>query len=163
MNDNTSEIQQADEQLPEPEKLASDELAALQDRFLRLGAEFENFKKRADRDRQSSVRFANESMLTDLLPVLDHLEQAVNAAGADSENPIVTGVKMVLKQFEDTLGRHGIKSFSALGENFDPNKHEAVAENEDPAAESGKVIQEYQKGYFLNERLVRPARVVVAK
>lgn len=151
------EIEEAQEQLEESE------IQALQDRFLRLGAEFENFKRRAEKDRQVSVRFAVESLLRDLLPVVDHLEQALLAVKPGAEDVIVTGVKMVLKQFEDTLGRHGVKVFSAVGEMFDPMKHEAMAEQEDESVPAGQVILEYQKGYFLHERLVRPARVVVAK
>lgn len=140
------------------------EFNALQDRYVRLCAEFDNFKKRAEKDRQISVRFANELLLKDLLPVLDHLEQAVSAASsATSASAISDGVKMVLKQFEDTLARHGISAFSALGTAFDPMKHEAMAEQEDSSVPAGQVVMEYQKGYFLNERLVRPARVVVAK
>ena len=162
MNENP-EIEQAEEQLQESEKNVSEELNALQDRFLRLGAEFENFKKRSERDRQVSVRFATESLLRDLLPVIDHLEQALLAANAGVDDAIVAGVKMVLKQFEDVLGRHGIKSFHSLGEQFDPNKHEAMAEHVDASVPAGQVIQEFQKGYFLHDRLVRPARVVIAK
>jgi molecular chaperone GrpE len=162
MNENP-EIEQAEEQLQESEQHVNEEINALQDRFLRLGAEFENFKKRAERDRQISVKFASDSLLRDLLPVMDHLEQALQAAGAGPENAIVAGVKMVLKQFEDVLSRHGVKSFNALGEQFDPSKHEAMAEHLDDSVPAGQIIQEFQKGYFLHERLVRPARVVVAK
>ncbi|MBH1988783.1 MAG: nucleotide exchange factor GrpE [Myxococcaceae bacterium] len=140
------------------------EFQALQERYLRLYAEFDNFKKRSEKDRQISVRFASESLLKDLLPVLDHLEQAVSAAtGASSVDAISEGVRMVLKQFEDTLGRYGITSFSAIGSVFDPMKHEAMAEQADSSVPAGQVLAEYQKGYLLNERLVRPARVVVAK
>lgn len=162
MNENP-EVEQADEQLQESEQHVNEEIKALQDRFLRLGAEFENFKKRAERDRQVLVRFSNESLLRDLLPVIDHLEQALLAANVGVDDAIVAGVKMVLKQFEDVLGRHGVKSFHALGEPFDPSKHEAMAEQEDATVPVGQVIQEFQKGYLLHDRLVRPARVVVAK
>jgi molecular chaperone GrpE len=162
MNENP-EIELAEEQLQESEQQVNDEIQALQDRFLRLGAEFDNFKKRSERDRQVSVRFASESLLRDLLPVIDHLEQALLAAKVGVDDAIVTGVKMVLKQFEDVLGRHGVKGFNALGEQFDPSKHEAMAEQADASVPAGQVIQEFQKGYFLHDRLVRPARVVVAK
>ena len=149
----------------DPLKKLQGEFDELQDKYLRLGAEFENFKKRAERDRISAIRFANESLLLNFLPVLDHLEQAIHAGNASAEtDPIVAGVEMVLKQFEDTLGKYGIKRFSAVGEKFDHSKHEAMAEKEAPeGVEPGHVIEEYQKGYFLHERLVRPARVVVAK
>lgn len=162
MNENP-EIEQAEEQLQESEQQVNEEIQALQDRFLRLGAEFDNFKKRSERDRQVSVRFANESLLRDLLPVIDHLEQALLVVKVGEDDAIVIGVKMVLKQFEDVLGRHGVKCFNAMGEQFDPSKHEAMAEQVDASVPAGQVIQEFQKGYFLHDRLVRPARVVVAK
>ena len=149
------------EPVEEQAKEEKEEIGALQDRFLRLAAEFENFKKRAEKDRQLSVRFANESLLCDLLPVIDHLEQALLAAKID--DIIVTGVKMVLKQFEDVLGRYGVKSFSAVGQSFDPSKHEAVEERVEASMPAGQVIGEYQKGYLLQDRLVRAARVVVSK
>ncbi len=161
--DQSPEVEQAEHQLQESEKQVQDELGGLQDRFLRLGAEFENFKKRAERERQISIKFAVESLLMDLLPVMDHLEQAISVGPESSNDAILTGVKMVLKQFEDTLGKYGVKRFSALGEAFDPSKHEAVAQQESEDTPAGQVITEYQKGYFLHDRLVRPARVVVSK
>lgn len=161
-NENTETPENPENPEIEPaEQPVNEEIQAVQDRFLRLAAEFENFKKRAEKDRQLSVRFANESLLRDLLPVLDHLEQALIAA--DPKDIIVVGVKMVLKQFEEVLGRHGVKSFSALGQAFDPIKHEAVEEREDALVPAGQVIWEHQKGYFLQDRLVRAARVVVSK
>ncbi len=161
MNEEQSpEVEQPVEQ---PEVLVQDELGELRDRFLRLGAEFDNFKKRSERERQVSIKFAVESLLMDLLPVMDHLEQAISAGPEGSSDAVLTGVKMVLKQFEDTLAKYGVKRFSAVGESFDPTKHEAVAQQESADVPAGQVITEYQKGYFLHERLVRPARVVVAK
>jgi molecular chaperone GrpE len=165
---------EAEESQPDMAKLfeqVESELKVLQDRYLRLGAEFENYKKRADKDRQTAVRFASEGLLHELLPVLDHLEQAVIAAEHGGKNvelastyeTVVTGIKMVLKQFQDTLGRFGVQCFSAANLPFDPTKHEAVAEREDADAPEGQVLAEFQKGYMLHERLIRPARVVVAK
>lgn len=140
------------------------ELESIQDRYLRLGAEFENFKKRSERDRLSSIRFANENLLIDLLPVIDHLEHAISAA---KENPaaddVVIGIKMVLKQFSDILSKSGLRQFDSLGTPFNPNLHEALSEMDSEEHDSGIIVQEYQKGYMLNERLVRPARVVVSK
>ncbi len=140
-----------------------EELGIVQDRYLRLAAEFENYKRRTEREQQTSLKFANERLLRDLLPVLDNLEHALQAADAASLDGIATGVKMVFKQLVETLERFGVQSFSALGKPFDPSLHEAMLEREDDSAEPGTVIEEYQKGYMLHERLVRPARVVVAK
>jgi molecular chaperone GrpE len=148
---------------------AQSEMMMAHDRYLRLAAEFENYKKRTEREQLNSVRFAAEGLLRDLLPVLDNLEQALLAAEAGqktedkSYETVITGLKMVLKHFQDTLGRFGIQSFSALGLTFDPLKHEAVLEREIANVPSGQVLEEFQKGYMLHERLVRPARVVVAK
>ncbi len=148
---------------------AQSEMVIVQDRYLRMAAEFENYKKRAEREQQNSVRFATEGLLRDLLPVLDNLEQALLAAVAGqkpedkSYETVITGLKMVLKHFQDTLARFGIQSFSALGLTFDPLKHEAVMERENTNVASGQVLEEFQKGYMLHERLVRPARVVVSK
>lgn len=144
------------------------ELLALQDRFLRLGAEFENFKKRTERDKQNAVKFANEMLIIDLLPILDHLEQAAeisnnkDTASSALNYGVSTGIKMVIKQLEELLVRYGARRFSAIDEIFDPNRHEAV-EQKDDAERVGKIIQEYQKGCLLHERLIRPARVVVGK
>ncbi len=148
-------------------KLQQD-LNAAQDRYLRLGADFDNFKKREQREREISIKFANERMLTDLLPVVDNLENAVNAANNGTSDDallknVVTGVKMVLKQFQDTLERFGAQQFSAVGQKFDPTLHEAMQEREAEDVQPGIVVEEYQKGYLLNGRLVRPARVVIAK
>jgi len=161
---------QSEHQVEDALSSLKDELGNLQDRYLRLGAEFENYKKRSERDRQTSVKFANEAILTDLLPVLDHLEQAIMAAEKelkDNSNhaavSLAKGVGMVLKQFEEVLGRYGVKAFSAKGQPFDPNFHEAMQQQESDTHPEGTVLEEYQRGYRLNDRLVRPARVVVAK
>lgn len=143
------------------------ELTTMHDKLLRLAAEFENSKRRSEREQQNAIKFANERLLQELLPVLDNLEHAANAGQANSQDPVaqtvVAGVKMVLKQFGDTLEQLGITSFSALGQLFNPNEHEAMQEQESATAAPGTVILEYQKGYKLNGRLVRPARVIVAK
>lgn len=139
-----------------------EELAAIHDRYMRLAAEFENFKKRSERERLTSIRFANENLLTDLLPVIDHLEAAISAATNHSAENIVSGVQLVLKQFKDVVAKAGLKEFSSLGLPFNPNLHEALAQRESADHEPSTVIEEFQKGYMLNDRLVRPARVVVS-
>lgn len=147
-----------------------EELSLIHDRYLRLAAEFENFKKRSEREKLTAIRFANENLLLELLPVLDHLEHAIAAATTHSAqnangalNNVVTGVQMVVKQFRDTLSKSGLKDFASVGTPFNPNLHEALAERESPEHEDGIVVEEFQKGYMLNERLIRPARVVVSK
>lgn len=140
-----------------------EELTQVQDRYLRLGAEFENFKKRSDREKQTSIRFANENLVSELLPVIDHLEAAILAANNHSAESVVLGVQLVLKQLKDVLAKSGLKEFSSLGSPFNPNLHEALAERESNEHDAGVVLEEFQKGYMLNDRLVRPARVVVSK
>lgn len=129
------------------------------DRFLRAAADLENYKKRAAKEREEAQRYANERLLKDLIPVLDNLERAL--AAAPEGDPMATGVKLVLRAFEDALGRHGVKGFSALGQPFDPRLHEAVmqvASDQPP----GTVVAEHGRGFLLNDRLVRPAMVGVA-
>ena len=130
------------------------------DRFLRAAAELDNYKKRPAREREEAQRFANERLLKDLIPVLDNLERAL--AAAPEGDPLAKGVKLVLRAFEEVLGRHGVKGFSALGQPFDPRLHEAVVQVPSPDQPPGTVVQEHGRGFLLNERLVRPAMVGVA-
>lgn len=132
------------------------------ERFVRVSADFDNFRKRAQREKEETVKLGNERLLKELLPVIDNLERAVDAGASDAEG-LLTGVRMVLKQFQDTLGRFGVQSFSAVGEPFDPARHEALMQQESSEVAPGVVLSQMVKGYFLNERLVRPAAVVVAK
>ncbi|HWP24402.1 MAG TPA: nucleotide exchange factor GrpE [Candidatus Binatia bacterium] len=134
------------------------------DRFLRQAAELENFKKRALRERDELARFANESLIKDLLPVVDNLERAIaHAAGGGNGKPLVEGVEMVLKGLLDVLAKHGVTQISAAGQSFDPAKHEAMAQVESAAHEPNTVVEELHKGYMLHDRLLRPALVSVAK
>ncbi|HXW53220.1 MAG TPA: nucleotide exchange factor GrpE [Myxococcota bacterium] len=140
------------------------ELKEIKDRYLRLLAEFDNFKKIAHREQQNSVRFGNEALITNLLPIIDNLEQAILAQKKSSEekNDILIGLEMVLKQLYDLLTKFGVEVFNAKGQPFDPARHEALCEQENESAPPGTVIIEYQKGYLLSGRLLRPARVAVA-
>jgi molecular chaperone GrpE len=136
------------------------------ERMLRVAADFENFRKRAKREQQDALVRGREEVLRELLPVFDNLERALDAAGTHgaegAASAIVEGVAMVQRQFADGLARFGLKQFSALGEPFDPNFHEAMAQVQSEQYAPGCVAQEYQKGYLLGERLLRPAMVVVA-
>lgn len=141
------------------------ELLEAKDRLLRLAAEFDNFKKIAQREQQNAIKFANENLVISLLPVIDNLEQAISACKKSSanNNDVLVGVEMVLKQLVDVLSKCGIEVFSALGQLFDPARHEAMGEQESNDAAVGTILVEYQKGYLLHGRLIRPARVVIAK
>lgn len=133
------------------------------DRFVRQVAELENFKKRATREKDEAVRFANESLVRDLLPVIDNLERAVaHAQGGGNGKPLVEGVEMVLKGILDVLAKHGVAQILAVGQPFDPEKHEAMAQVESENHAPNTVIEEHHKGYLLKDRLLRPALVTVA-
>ncbi len=134
------------------------------ERMLRLAAELDNFKKRQEKERAELVQYANESLLKELLPVVDNLERALEH-GREQEAPaaLVEGVEIVLKGFLQALGKCGVSPIKSLGEKFDPTYHNAVMQQEDPEVEDQTVIQELQKGYWMHNRLLRPAMVVVAR
>ena len=143
---------------------ARDEARAAQERWMRERADIENLKKRSAKERQDAVRFGNESLLRDLLPVVDNLERAIGASGGGGNGQsLVEGVELVLKAFMDTLQRNGVERVPAKGAPFDPAVHEAVAYVESPSHPAQQVIEEHQAGYRLNDRLLRPAMVTVSK
>ena len=143
---------------------AREEARQSHERWLRERADLENLKKRIARERAETMKFANESVLRDLLPIVDNLERAVAHAesGGDGQ-PLVEGVALVLKSLHDVLERHGVKRIEAKGTPFDPAQHEAMAHVESTEHEPNSVIEEHQPGYRLKERLLRPALVSVAK
>ena len=130
------------------------------DRYLRAAADLENYRKRAQREKEEVQRFGAERLLKDLLPVVDNLDRALAAAAPD--DPLAGGVKLVLKVLEEALARHGVKSFHALGEPFDPRNHEAILTIPAGGATPGTVVVEHGRGFTLHDRLVRPALVGVA-
>jgi molecular chaperone GrpE len=139
-----------------------DRLKETHERLLRTAAEFDNFKKRATKEKEDAQKFGTERLLKDFLPVMDNLERALDHAEQSNLAQVVEGVKLVQKLFESTLARHGVIGFSAVGKAFDPTVHEALM-NQESDAPVGTVVSEMAKGYKLHERLVRPAAVVVAK
>lgn len=139
-----------------------DRLKETHERLLRTAAEFDNFKKRAVKEKEDAQKFGTERLLKDFLPVMDNLERALDHAEQSNLTQVVEGVKLVQKLFESTLAKHGVVGFSAVGKAFDPTVHEALM-NQESDAPAGTVVSEMAKGYKLHERLVRPAAVVVAK
>lgn len=134
------------------------------ERFIRQTAEVENFKKRALRDKEDAIRYANETLVKELLPIIDNLERAIaHAKGSGNGASLVGGVEMILKGLVDALGKYGVSQISAMGQPFDPQLHEAMAQVETDAGEPNTVLEEHQKGYLLKDRLLRPALVTVAK
>ena len=146
------ETEHAEQQQPEPE--------VQDDRLLRLAADFENYKKRAARERQEYVALANERLIAELIPILDDLERALSAAEDHQEAQLEEGVRLVHRSLAGLLERHGVTPIETDGK-FDPHVHEALL-SQPSEAEEGAVIDVVQKGYRLGERIVRPARVVVA-
>ena len=134
------------------------------DRLLRKTAEFDNYRKRIERERQAASEAAAADLVKDLLPLMDDLERALKAeAGADGAETYRRGVELIYKRLEDILRRRGVRPIEALGADFDPNFHEAVIY--DPAAgrREGEVIEDFRRGYMLGDRLLRPSMVKVAK
>jgi len=133
----------------------------------RTKADFENFRKRMTAEVQTAGARGKAEVLRDVLPVLDDLERALQAAGldpeGDSEDGLAHGVLLVFRSLRDSLSKHGIEALDPTGEKFDPNLHEALSAQPADGAESGTVVETLQKGYRLGEQLIRPARVVVAE
>ena len=142
------------------------ECEAVRQQLLRLMADFDNYRKRVNRQQDEARQFAVTGLVLALLPGFDNLERALNAARHDSASTsaaIVEGVTMVLRQFKEALAKAGVHEVQAQGQPFDPTRHEAVDIVGVPASEDGLVVEEVQRGYLLNDRLLRPAKVVVGK
>ena len=141
-------------------KRLEEELAAEHDRLLRTAADLENFRKRVAREREEAARHAAGPVVKDLIPAVDNLERAL--AAAPPGDPLANGVRMVLKQVEEALLRHGVEPRSALGEVFDPAVHEALATVPSPGAVPGTVVAQHGRAWMHHGRLLRPAMVAVA-
>jgi molecular chaperone GrpE len=148
----------------DPLEEARAEAARFRDQLLRTAADFDNFRKRARRDEKDAERRSREEFLRELLPVFDNLERATQHAEAASDvKSLADGITMVMRQFEDTLQKLGVERVKSVGEAFDPAVHEAIQHQETTEFEPGTVAAEYQAGYRVGDRVVRPALVVVAK
>jgi molecular chaperone GrpE len=152
----TDEQPQVEEQQVEEEQQAD----VVDDRLLRLAADFDNYKKRAAREREEYVRHANERLVKELLPILDDLERALAAVTEHEEANVEEGVRLVHRSLASLLERNGVREIETDGK-FDPHVHEALL-SQPSEAEEGSVIDVVQKGYALGDRVVRPARVVIA-
>lgn len=135
----------------------------LQTRYLRLAADFQNYKKRVEKEKGDIYAFANEKIVTELLDVIDNFERAIAHSETCSDKNMLEGMEMILKQFMGVLEKSGLQEIEAEGLDFDPNFHHAVLSEANPAFESGKVIGVLQKGYLLNNRVIRPSMVRVAQ
>ena len=141
------------------------EVKETHDRLLRVSAEFENYKKRATREMNDFRKFANESFVKAMLPVIDNLDRAIESSNNEkhADKSMLEGVNMTLKEILKVLEQFGVKRFDSLGNTFDPGLHQAVMQEVTDEHAENSVVKELQKGYMMHDRLLRPAMVVVAK
>ena len=132
-------------------------------RYLRLAADFQNYKKRVEREKSEIYSYANEKIALDIIEVMDNFERALEHSEECADKQFAEGVEMIYKQLKGVLDKNNIVEIKAEGEDFDPNFHNAVISEENPDFESGKVIQALQKGYTLNDKVIRPSMVRVAQ
>lgn len=142
----------------------TDERDALRDRLLRTAAEFDNYRKRVERERREASDRAAEGVLAELLPIVDDLERALAADASDEgAQAYRRGVELIHRQIVDLLTRRGVKPIEAVGQDFDPHLHQAVATESGPGHRDGEILEELRRGYLLGDRLLRPAMVKVAQ
>ena len=162
----TQDAAAAPEEASEESLLAQmqSDMARFKDLALRTQADFENFRKRAAREKEDASKYANASFLERLLPILDNFELGLNAARTDArDSPIIAGMDMVAKQLQDFLASVGVETLKVEGEQFDPNLHEAVAQEASADVPEGMIVRQLRKGFKLRDRLLRPATVTVSK
>ncbi len=170
-NEVIEEIEEVEPEETDPVKIlenkfikAEEDVKLSHDRLLRATAEFDNYKKRSERELSEFRKFANERLIKDLLPVMDNLERAVESSNNDTANSgIIEGVEMTLTEIYKVLEKFNLKCLESEGKEFDPNFHQAVLQEETDEHADNVVIKVMQKGYVLHDRLIRPAMVVVAK
>jgi molecular chaperone GrpE len=133
------------------------------DRLLRKTAEFENYRKRVEKERREAARYAASDLLEELLPIIDNFERALQADVAADPEAYRKGVELINKQLLDLLARRGVTAIDAVGQDFDPRFHQAITHEESPGHRDGEVIEEVRRGYMQGDRLLRPAMVKVAK
>ena len=162
MTDESHPVEEEIEEIVVEEPVAEESAPAPDDSYLRLAADFDNYRKRVAREHSELTARANERLVNELLPVLDDLERALEAAAEHEEAKLEEGVQLVHRSLAALLERHGLKEIETEGA-FDPHVHEALLAQPAEDAEQGSVLQVLQKGYRLGDRVVRPARVIVAE
>lgn len=134
------------------------------DKYVRAVAELDNYRKRSVREKEEAIRFGNETLLRDILPLVDNMDRALeHACNSDDFNAFREGLRMLQEQLLSCLQKHGVKTIEATGKDFDPHIHEAMMQVESDEHEDSKVVGEFEKGYLLNGRLLRPAKVSVCR
>ena len=157
------EAKPVDETLCDKEDILTTEIKAMNDKYLRLYAEFENYKKKVQKDKEELVKYANEKFIFELLPVLDSLEMAVEHARNEKNGGIVQGVDNTLKEFLRTLNKFGLTPIEAMGKPFDPSVHHAMSVVEREDVEENRVVEVFRKGYMLKDKVIRAPLVGVSK
>ncbi|GKS64691.1 nucleotide exchange factor GrpE [Nitrospira sp.] len=150
---------------PEEEPaVKADEYQSLNNKYLRLAAEFDNYKRLSQRDQRDQIRFGNEQLLKELLPVVDNMERAIKAARTNGggDSALVQGVELTLKQLSGVLAKFGVQAIDSAGQDFDPSAHQAVSYGPSDDVPANKVLDEFQKGYRLHDRILRAAMVSVS-
>jgi molecular chaperone GrpE len=140
------------------------ELAAKNDAFLRLTAEYQNYRRRVEKEKQELIKFGNEKLVVDLLKVLDNFDRALSAVDYDCEENknLISGIEMIRKSLNDLLNDYGVQSIEAVGQIFDPILHHAVMTEAAEGVAPETILDEFQKGYTLNQKVIRPSMVKVA-
>jgi molecular chaperone GrpE len=148
-----------DQELGRMQELVAD----VTNRLMRVQADYENYKRRVQKEKEDLAVYANQKLLLNLLPVLDNLERAMAAPAAPGDEKLRQGVELTARSFRDILAREGLSPIEAVGQSFDPNIHEAVMTVESAEHPDGTVVLEFQKGYRLGDRVIRPSMVQVSK
>lgn len=164
-NQKPEEVKETEGQAQTPEVEAKKEEIDFKAKYYYVAAEMDNYRKRMEREKENLLKYGNEKVLSDLLQVVDNFERTIEMLKHDQDpkiKNIVVGIDMVQKQFLDTLSKHGLTPVQTIGKDFDPNFHEALAQEYVEGAKPNQVVKEFQKGYTLNGRLLRAAKVVVA-
>ena len=168
-NEELTEKQEGETPLPpEPEKGGEkqplqEDLAELNDKYLRLYAEFENYRKRVQKEKEDLVKYSNEDFLYHLLPVIDNLEMALKHSTDNVSEPLVKGVEITLREFQRVTEKFGLIPIPATGKPFDPSVHHAMSQVERADMEDKTVVEEFRKGYMFNGKVLRPSMVAVSK
>jgi molecular chaperone GrpE len=162
--------EQEAEQAENPEQLPGDEkermavgLKEANDKYLRLYAEFDNYRKRVNKDKEELIKYGNERLLHELLPFIDHLEMALKHASNEASSGLVEGVEITLKGLRKTLEKFGLTEIEAEGKPFDPSKHHAMSQVESKDVDENMVVEELRKGYMLQDKVLRASLVAVSK
>jgi len=161
--DFSQELEVLQEQLEEKEKELEKVKDEYEDKLLRLAAEYDNYRKRTEKEKEEAFNFGHTKLIKDILPVIDNLERALDAAAKTKDTTtLLDGIKLVFKDFENIIKKYNVEPIIAQGENFDPNIHQAMTIIETDEHEPGIVIEEFQKGYKIKDRLIRPSLVSVS-